>query len=362
MQAIALRPARAQLTAQLVALIALCAAMLIAPPLCLPMALVAPLFVCPLVGDRRRWLAFALGLAPAAVSLLNGGEPLYSASLALPCALCVLAVWLQRRCGEDGSDSAYFAYIAAYAAALCMLLLSGSRALGESLCEGLSRRLAEAVGGSSGSGMTLYRLASSGVISVPAEYRSAQLISYMLDPSLKAQLLMSLRLTLKLALGSLIPRLFVECSLALGLFACLRYKKLNHSYMLVRLQGPGTAETPAEAEPQRPSGFGALELPRSAHGAMLIICLASFTLPSASAPLLRMLGTLCEQTFQCAFGLLGAAVVVGLLTARKPELKTVFGVLAAVAFLLAPTLLALVGVLDRLMHFRTRTSSDIEEE
>ena len=51
-----------------------------------------------------------------------------------------------------------------------------------------------------------------------------------------------------------------------------------------------------------------------------------------------------------------------LLTARKPELSTVFGALAAALYLLIPTALFFIGLSDQLLHFRSKTLHHQEEE
>lgn len=364
MQAIALRPGRSRLMAQLIWLSALMLLMLLTPALSLPVALVAPLFVCPLVGHSQQWWGFALALAPVGVSLYGGGDAAYSMSLALPCGLCALIARGERAASDDSAQGDCTGYIIAYAAALSVIVLLGARALGGGLSEGLASMLADEVGNSRGAGATLYKLASGGAINVPREYKSAQYLSYVLDPVLKAQLLMSLRLTLRLSLNALIPKLFVEVCIALGLFVYLRGQRLNRSFLLVRThEVKGGAPTEAQGVPvTRSMGFMALELPQHVRGIMLIICLGSLMLPMASDSYLRMLGVMCDSAFQCVFKLIGAAVLISLFTVRKPELKTVFGALSAVAYALLPTVLALVGVIDQLLHFRRNTLFNQEEE
>ena len=363
MQAIALRPKRSQIISQLIALGVLILLMLFSPALCLPLTLLMPLFVCPVVGLRYQWAAYAAALAPAVVSLASGYDAAYSLSLVAPVGLCVAVAALQRHTHTDAKNEAFTGYLLAYLISLGAIVLLGARAVGGNLTEGLSAALAGAVGSSENPGMTLYRLAAAGLVGVPRSYQNARAISFALDPVLISQLLLSLKLTLRLALTALIPKLFVEACILGGLFTSLRVQRLNHSFLLVKTRDGQKPEPDKDgALIAQPVGFSAFALPQWARWPMALIALGALLLPLVDVPVLRMVGLLCDATFDCVFQLIGAAVLITVFSARKPELRTVFGILAALAYLVLPTALALVGLLDLMLHFRDRSSTNHQEE
>ncbi len=361
MQAIALRPGRSQLFAQLAALAVMCAVMLFEPLLCLPVALLAPLFVCPLIGNKRQWWAFALALAPTALALANGGEPLFCASLLLPCLLCGAVTFMQRRKNTKSLHNPCVWYIIAYAVSLSALLVFGARALGGDLRNGLARLAIDTVNSSENPGLLLYRLAAAGVIRVPSDYRSASLISFVLDPVLRSELNLSLRLTVNSLISALAPKLFVECCLVLGLFVFLREQRLNHSVLLVKTDESGKPSA-VVAPSVGAAGFSALALPKAMHLAAAILGLACLLFRNSENGFAAMISMLCGYVFECVFSLVGAAVLVGVLSSKKPERKRLYGVLAAAAYITVPMLLMTVGVLDLFMHFRSKKTTDKEEE
>ena len=64
-------------------------------------------------------------------------------------------------------------------------------------------------------------------------------------------------------------------------------------------------------------------------------------------------GQLCYALVQTVACLLGAAVVVFLYTRLGPERRVFGGAVAVMLYLLAPGLLAIVGIADQFLHFRT---------
>lgn len=361
MQAIALRPQRWQITTQLVGLALCVGGMLVFPVLCLPLCLLIPLFSCPLIGLKQQWAVFLALPAPTLISLLNGFDALYSASLFLLCGLPAALAEHLRSTRKAGAALAFLYYICAYAAALLAVAACAARLFGGGLADGLSDLLTASVRSSPNAGATLYQLAASGVIGVPKAYQNAGALSFMLDPVLARQLLLSLRLSLNLAFHQILPSLFVQSCILGGVFTALRVQRLNHSYLLVDGQPPA-AESADRVQIAVSPGFSMLQLPPSLRWptALMALCALLFSLsPSA---LVQQLSLLFYTAFLCVYELIGAAVMVCLLSARHPDRKGLFGLLAAVVYLVFPVALFLIGVLDPILHFRSKTLFQQEEE
>ena len=73
------------------------------------------------------------------------------------------------------------------------------------------------------------------------------------------------------------------------------------------------------------------------------------------------MGQLYYTLFETTFMLVGAAVLVCVFTAKHPRYKTLFGILAAVVFLLSPFVLFLLGMMDQTFHFRVKRSGRPDE-
>ena len=361
MQAIALHPKRSQIAGQLVGLALLAFAPLFLHMLCLPAALLLPLFACPLGARKERWFGYAAVLMPALVAYGYGGDALFCLSLLLPGALALaVAAWQQAR-RTAARKSACFAYIAAYAVALSAIVFFAARAMGGDLSQGLSNELVAAVQRSGNAGELLYRLALAGWISVPSGYQSMGLFPFALDMALRSQLLLSLRLTVRLTLADYVPRLFVETCLVCGLFTSLRVQKLNHAFLLVKKREGRRVEA-SDVQVARPVGFRMLQLPPQGRALAVGAGIGAIALSLSDSSLAQMLGALCAAGFECVFQLVGAAVLLCQLTARKPERETLYGVIVAAIYLLLPVVPLLLGLLDQALHFRSKSLLHQEEE
>ncbi len=348
MQSALLKPRRAQLTANVLSLLLLVAVTAFFPATAIVLAVMAPLLGCPLIGRREQWAAWLAALTPCAATLISGGNWLLALMLMLPGTSCMgCTLWLRSQ-KKLGAPMAAACYTAAYAASLTLVVLAASHALGAPLSQALSDLIVSRVEGSSQPGVLLYRFASAGLLSVPKAYRQANLLLNLLDPGLIRQMLLSLRLTLTTAFAQTLPTLFVQLCLLGGLFTALRVQKLNCAVLVVGQTADGEKKT----QVMQPPGFRLLALPRRGRGVLIVLALCSLLPFFAQGALIDTLSTLCYAAFCCVFQLLGAAVAVCMLSARHPERAPLFGVLAGVCYVLFPTALFLIGVVDQGLHFR----------
>ena len=95
-------------------------------------------------------------------------------------------------------------------------------------------------------------------------------------------------------------------------------------------------------------------LPAHLRWPLCLMAVASLVLLTSDGDLAQTLGQLFFAAFTCAFQLAGAAVLVCMLASRAPDRAPLYGVLAAVLYVLFPMVLFLLGVTDQALHFRTR--------
>ena len=346
-----LKPQKAQLTAWSVALAVLAAAMFLFPALCLPLALLTPLFACLLLKSRMQWVAWASVAAPMAAALLDGQDGLFSASLLLPCGLALAVTCLpsEKRLGVKG----LLWYLGASTAALTMIVFCASYALGAPLSDALTQTLMRRVQNAENQGQLLYRFAQAGLAGVPKEYRQAGPLAYALDPVLIRQLLLSLEETVRRLLESLLPQAFVQAALLGGLFTALRVRRAEGVFVVVEAAAPGNDGQRTARVAIQP-GFRFLTIPPGLRRALVGMGMASLLLMYAEQSLLATLGLLFYTAFSAAFALQGAAVLVCTLAAKKPERLTAAGFLAAALYVLFPLALVLLGLSDSFVHYRAK--------
>lgn len=347
MQQVVIKPKRAEWKALSIGLIVLCAAMLLLPALCMPLALALPLLSCPLVGRKEEAIAFAAAVIPTLSSLLAGFDPLYSASLLLIGALPLVltkCLPVQKRAGVDGM----LWYVGAVTAALLAVAASASQALGMPLWRTLSDAIIRLVGENQRAEQILLQAASSGLLRMPAGYDADSLLGMAMGAAHKQQMLMSLRLTLEAVLYSQLPSLFVQACLLVGVFTHLRILRFGGAVLVVQTVTPSEKKTTVAV----PLGFRMLTLPKGARWPLTALVLASLLLLTTRSTYAQTLGQLCFALFEQVFILVGAAVMIHVFCRHDPDRKTVCGVIAAVAYVAAPFALFLIGVMDQFMHFR----------
>lgn len=360
MQIVALKPQRMQLIALMVCLGLMALGTALFPAMAVVFALLMPLFSCPLAGHRQHWAALAASVAPTLISLLNGYDTLYAVSLlVLTGAPLAVAYVLAANKNQSGSMP-LGAHIAACAAGLAVVIACATHALGGNLPTGLADLLTQRVSASAQPGMALYRLATAGLLNVPNEYRGASLLVYLLEPALIRQMLMSLHLTLEILFRQSLPSAFVQAGVICGLFTALRARRLNTAMLIVfrDARNPNKRQTRVA----QPLGFSSLTLPRSLSRLVTGMGLCSILLIGTGSQLMQTLGLLFYAMFNTVFQLCGAAVIVGVLSARNPERKPLYGSLAAILYVLFPLALFLIGILDPALHFRKRLKEQPEKE
>lgn len=357
MQAIALRPQRAQLTGMLVGVCGLIICMALVPALCIPLGLMLPIFACPLVGIKKRWApvtVVAAVIAPPLIAFIVGQPTLLALSLLCTCGAPVV-VTLTLKPGKAATPAAFVYYLLAYGFSVIVVLASVRGMVGGELAAGISQRVASAVSASPDAGTTLYRMAASGLIDMPTGYDSGSLALW-LNPVLVRQMTLSLRLTLEASIRQLLPAAIVQACLLGSVFTTLRVQKLNHAYILV------DEKHKERVTLATPPGFSMLRLPPKSNWALAGMAVIGFICLMSDSSWAYQLGLLLYACFQGCFGLLGASVLVGMLSIRKPDSKTTYGVLAAALYVLLPSVPIIIGIMDPLFHFRESARTKKEEE
>ncbi|MBR6571006.1 MAG: hypothetical protein IKK75_11200 [Clostridia bacterium] len=348
MQTVALKPKRAEWTAMIVGLLILCVLMLAAPVLCVPLALLCPLLACPLVGQKSEPAAWLSALVPVAASLLAGYERLYSFSTMLPILLPMLVtrfVPMRKRPGAKGM----LLYLFSVAYALGCVAAMATRALGGPLHLTLAKAFVEWVASLDKADVILRSCAASGLIAIPDGYTSQTVLSHMMLRPHIQQMLMSLRLTMENLIRQLLPSLFVQASVLVGLFTALRLDRVHGVMLVVETKSPSEKQTRVVAPPS----FRLLTMPRGMRSVLIALALTAFVLLLSGSDVAIMVGQLCFATVQTMFYLLGASVLVFMYTRNDPDRRMFSGVIAAALYVMAPFILLMIGIADQAFHFRT---------
>lgn len=348
MQSVALGPRRAELTALVISLAALCVVMLILPGLCLPLSLLTPLLGCPLARRREEPAAWAAAVMPLLASLLAGYPVPYAASLALV-GLAPLAFTRFAPPAARMGVSGMLRYVGCIALALSAVAISATLWLGAPLWQTLSARLSARVEESERAGEWLLRLAAAGLLRLPKGYGMG--FARAVPAAFTRQMALSLELSLQRLLRGGLPALWVQLSLLVGLFTCLRVSRFCDCFVIVEAVSPGEKRARVSAPP----GFAQWALPRALRAPVLALGVLSMGLLLFGGDFAATLGQLGYTLFETAFMLQGAAVIVGVGTARDEDRKALWGLLAAALYLIAPLLLFLLGAADQAVHFRKRS-------
>ena len=351
MESVSIKPGRRQIKMLILGVCALCILMVYMPQLCLPIVLILPLLACPLVGRSQGPVVFMAAVIPAVASLMAGCDALYAASLALPVLLPLLVakfVPLPKQAGMEGM----LWYISSVAAGLLAVLASVTYVLGGPLWQTLPELFGRIVQSNEQAGLILYRFAAAGLVPLPEGYESGEVLQHAFDPVFVQQLLLSVKMTMERLMFELLPSYYVQLSLIVGVFAALRVQKISGVVLVLEAHKPGEKK----ARVALPPGFAMLRLPPQARGPVLLAAVASLVLMMMQSPLLQIMGHLYYALFESVFRLVGAAVLVFVLSAKHPKYKILFGVLTAAAYVIAPFLLFLIGVTDQTFHYRVKRS------
>jgi hypothetical protein len=307
-------------------------------PLAPLMALALPLAVCPAFAQGYAWFALALPLAPATAWFAAGGDPVLGLLIPLCPYLCLLANVYRRRYRLSLHGEAV-ACAGAFAVGAVGMLLRLSALLGGSLFPRLAETAVGTVQNSITGGNVLYSLVSVGYLTVPAVYADSAAIKLgnliLIAPSLKQELLNMLRLRLTEGLTDWVPSLLIQGAVLVGVFSALFAARAR-------------AKKSGDASPR----FAAFSLSRAEQGAMLALCLVTLLAALAGTGFPALLSSLAYTGFSTVYQLLGAAVVVALLSGRRPKRTVWYGILAAVLYVVLPIGLFMLGMVDQFVHLR----------
>jgi len=168
----------------------------------------------------------------------------------------------------------------------------------------------------------------------------------------------ALRLTLERLMESLLPSLCVQASLICGLFTTLRVQRFNGVLVIVEINRDRPSERKAHVS--APPGFRLFTLPRHVRWALIAVAVLSVMMLTDANPLSGTLSTMGFALWRTLLQLEGAAVLVFLFTAHDPDRAAAAGLLSAALFVLAPTVLLVLGIGDPVFHFRRVPHMDDE--
>ncbi|MEA4999839.1 MAG: hypothetical protein VB087_10675 [Candidatus Limiplasma sp.] len=335
---------------QAFALLALLAGCYYVPPLALLLAFGLALVVCPAFVRGDAWFALALPLVPAAAFLAGGGDLYLGLMIPLCPYLCLLFIGMRHRRSTSFTGQTLLAVAAVLIAALAMILRLG-RLLGSPVALGLAEYMTAQVQNSLASGSILYRLTTVGYLTVPESYRSVAGLQFgdfvLLNPLLQRELVNMLRLRLVEGFAVWLPSLLMQGGIALGLFTAFFTAR-------ARAARPGSQGTAPL--------FRTLHLPRKEQRYMLFLCILVVLTSFSAHPFFSLVCSLAYAAFMAIYQLLGAAVMIFMLSRRHPERIPLYAAIAALLYLLFPLALFLLGMADQFIHFRATSLSQHEEE
>ena len=357
MQTVALKPKRAEWTAMKVSLFVLCIAMMLAPVLCLPLAMAAPLLACPLLKghSKEKALPWISAAVPALSSLAAGMDVFYSLSLALIGLLPLLVsagIPQPMRPGAKGM----LLYMTAAAFSLTVSLAAASHALGGPLQLTLAEAAVRWVEASENRDLLLYRLAASGWITVPEGYGAQNAAGLLMQTEHIRQMLMSLKLTARMLITQFMPGLFVQGCMLAGIFTSLRMERMNGVLLVVETKTPAQKQTRVIAPPS----FRLLTLSHGLRMMWALVAVTGLVLLTSRTAAIAVAGQMCLALAETVGCLLGAAAMVFLYTQNDPDRRVTAGVMAAALYLLCPAVLLVLGIADQILHIRTRLAQKAE--
>lgn len=329
------------------ALYALSLAMVAAPQLCLPFALLTPLLGCPLVKRKQRYAAWVAACAPVIASLMAGYPALYAYSLfAIGGFPLLLATFLPLSDPTTFKDM--LRYVTVIAAALAGCVFSLVYTWGDPLSQGLTERFVSWISQSPRRDEWLYRLGVAGVLNLPEDVLHPS--GALLLPVHVPQMILSLRLGLSNMFETLLPSLLVQSAVVLGVLTPLHMQRLNGFTIILKKQ-PDKSRKHIEIPP--PS-FRMMTLPKMIRFPLLLLAMVGVMMLTSQGVLWQMMGQMLFTLFETLYRLEGAAVVVFALCLHNPEKAVFSGILAGLLFVIAPTALFVIGVADEVLLYRTK--------
>ena len=165
---------------------------------------------------------------------------------------------------------------------------------------------------------------------------------------MRDELLRILRLNLSDWLRTVVPGFIMSVSITVGVLSALFTARAR-----VRMSGGSMMAAPS---------FQTLHLPKEYRGYMLFMALGALLLSLMDGSVAQLMSALLYQTFAAIYRLLGAAVFTFLLCRRRPERAKWYYVLATVLYLVLPTVLFVIGLLDSFINLRAASVYHQEEE
>lgn len=345
MESVAVKPKRAQVMTNVVALGILGGLSLAGPAPGVICALLLPLFACPLAKHKEEKMAWAACALPCVGCLLQGADPLLAAVLLMP---GMIPLWVTRKLHpkERTGMNGILLYI-------CLTALSAALVLG-SVFFGAQTALPDTamnwLGRSESAGMLLMQLAQMGLVSLPEGFEPGGLMMQLMEPAVLQQMLLSFRRTVELFMIHELPMLVTHVCILIGLFTSLRVEHLNGVMLVVEIDPnrPGERKTHVTSPP----GFRLLSLPpkmRLALAALLLLC----AMMVSSTGISQTLALMGAQFILTCYQLVGASVMVFVFAKNRPDQIRLIGAVVGLIYAMLPTVPFLIGLSDSIFHYRT---------
>lgn len=353
MQAISLNPQHRLIVSKQIMLCVLALLTAVVPILCLPVAMIMPLFSCPLVRGKEQWTAYSTAPLPALSALLYGGHPVYAGGVLLA---ALLPVVITAALGKErtGTPTVFFIYTMC-AAAAAAVALSGIRAgSGLALPELAAKHVVSFVMEHPKRAQLLYQAMAAKLLPIPAGYNNITIFTLLFDPVFLNELKQALTTRVEELVNGYLPALLANGSIILGLFTGLRVQRLRNAVLIVNKDNPQkicVAVTP---------GFSMLRIPNSWHPVLLLFMLIRYFALSTKG-IFPVMAMLCYYTFETVYQLQGAAVLCDRLIKKDSDRRIFAGIAAAALYVLVPFVLFIIGCFDRLFSFRRHTEDDNQE-
>lgn len=356
MQAISLHPQHRLIVSKQIALFVLVVLVAAFPAFSLPLAMLMPLFSCPLIGGKEQWMAYVTAPLPALLVLLHRMPIGYAAGV---CMVALLPVMATAYLGKErtGNPLVFGVYtlIAALSAAVALFGLNTaapfkSAGLAAVLADGVT----EAVMKHPQRSQLLYQAMASGLLPVPAGYTRVTLLTLVLDPVFLKELELAMHSRVLEMTETRLPALLVSGSMVLGLFTGLRVQRLRNAVVLLDRSQPKVvrvALTPT---------FSMLKIPAGWH-LVLGLFLLVYIFSAGATGVFRLVTDLMYHAFNTVYQLQGAAVICSLVMRNHSERRWLAGILAAMLYVMLPTALFMLGCFERLFSFRKQTEDDNDD-
>lgn len=356
MQAISLRPQQRLIVNKRIVLFLLVALIAVIPALSLPLAMLMPLFLCPLMWAKKRWIALITLPMPALIAYLNGFPIAYVITLLGVVGAPTYAAYLEYREGkfQQNWEQAYMATMICTAGLALWALYLDQWHAGMNLAEFVAGHVEHWVMKHPERTQLLYQAMASGLLPVPDGYEKVTLLNLTLDPVFLGEVRLMLRSRVMDLVETTVPSLLVQSGIIIGLFIQLRILRMWGSYLLM------DEEHPQKISVAMAPSFSTFRISDRTRWMLVLFCLFYFLIGSSKGYLFR-LAQLMYATFETLFQLQGGAVICDSIIRKNADRRVLAGILVAVLYLLLPFGLFLIGCFDNMFSFRTKAEDDKKE-